>query len=87
MSALVHGLPVVTVPLGSDQPWHGANTTRLGLGETAAFPEATPEQLASALTTVLADPGYRERAAAYSDELRALPSEADAATRLVELVR
>lgn len=85
MSALVHGIPLVVLPLGSDQPWNGANTKALGLSEVVEFEGATPPAVAAALTKVLEDPGYRERVVAYRDELHALPTMADAAARVVEV--
>jgi UDP:flavonoid glycosyltransferase YjiC (YdhE family) len=42
MSALVHGIPLVVVPLGSDQPWNGANTKALGLSEVVEVADARP---------------------------------------------
>jgi UDP:flavonoid glycosyltransferase YjiC (YdhE family) len=87
MGALAHGLPLVIMPLGSDQPWHAANAKRLGLGEVVEFEGATPAMVADALTRVLGDPGYRERAGAYRDELLAMPTMSEVAPRIVEALR
>jgi UDP:flavonoid glycosyltransferase YjiC (YdhE family) len=86
MLSLAHGVPVVIMPLGSDQPWNGANCQALGLGEVVAFHDASPAAVVGAISRVLDDPGYRARAAAYREELRSLPPMADAARRITELV-
>jgi UDP:flavonoid glycosyltransferase YjiC (YdhE family) len=85
MLSLAHGVPVVVIPLGSDQPWHGANTQTLGLGEMVAFEGITAGAVRTAVTTVLEDPGYRQRATAYRDELLALQPAAEAARWITEL--
>lgn len=85
MSALLHGVPLVTMPLGADQPWNGGNTARLGLGRVVEFEGVTPVRVADAITTVLGDPAYRAGASAYADELRALPGWDEAAARVAEV--
>ena len=87
MGALVHGLPMVVVPLGSDQPWHGANLRGLGVGEIVPFDDATPARIHRALSQVLAVPSYRQRAEAYREELLALPTMADAAVAIAQVAR
>jgi UDP:flavonoid glycosyltransferase YjiC (YdhE family) len=84
MAAIVHGVPVVIMPLGSDQPWHAEHCQRLGLGEAVAFESAGPADVASAVRRVLEDPGYRDRVAAYAGELRALPTMAEVVADLAE---
>jgi UDP:flavonoid glycosyltransferase YjiC (YdhE family) len=85
MMSLAHGVPVVVIPLGSDQPWHGENTQLLGLGEMVPFEGITPADVRTAITTVLEDPAYRQRVNAYRDELLALPPAAEAARWVTEL--
>jgi UDP:flavonoid glycosyltransferase YjiC (YdhE family) len=86
MMALRHGLPLVVMPLGSDQPWHAANAERLGHGRNITFSEATAADVTAAVTAVLNDPSYRERARSFSDELDAMPTLDDAAARIEALV-
>jgi UDP:flavonoid glycosyltransferase YjiC (YdhE family) len=85
MMALAHGIPVITMPLGSDQPWNAANCRALGLGEVVDFEGVTPQALVAAVRGVLDDPAYRERVRAYRDELLALPTMEAAAARIVEV--
>jgi MGT family glycosyltransferase len=70
-AALAHGLPLVCLPIGRDQPdnaarvaWHGA-----GLRLT---PKASPPRIRAAVETVLGDPAFtaaaRRLAAAFRDE-------------------
>jgi len=86
MMALRHGLPLVVMPLGSDQPWHAAQAERLGHGRAVTFGEATAADVAGAVTSVLDDPPYRERARSFAAELDAMPTLADAASRIEALV-
>jgi UDP:flavonoid glycosyltransferase YjiC (YdhE family) len=86
MMALRHGLPLVVMPLGSDQPWHAANAERLGHGRNITFGEATAADITAAVTAVLDDPSYRERATIVRRELDAMPTLADAAARIEALV-
>lgn len=85
MSALLHGVPLVTIPLGADQPWNAANVARLGVGEVVEFEGVTPAHVADPVRRVLDDPTYRHRARAYSEELFALPDWDEAAARVVEV--
>lgn len=59
--ALLHGVPLVTVPGGGDQ-WEIANrVVRQGSGRLIR--PLTAESLSAAVAAVLADPGYRDAAA------------------------
>jgi UDP:flavonoid glycosyltransferase YjiC (YdhE family) len=57
-TALAGGVPMVCVPQGRDQPVNAARVQELGAGLMVA-PDASPEALAQAVRTVLADPGFR----------------------------
>jgi UDP:flavonoid glycosyltransferase YjiC (YdhE family) len=69
--ALTHGVPLLCLPLGRDQPFVAGRVAAVGGGLTVP-PESGPEALISALTTLLGDDGYRERARRMADEIAAL---------------
>lgn len=73
MAALGQGLPVVVVPISADQPANAARCLALGLGETIAPDDLTPERAHEAVLAVLAEPTYRANAARIRAEMAALP--------------
>ena len=77
-AALTAGLPVVVLPQLFDQIWHGRRVEDLGVGIMVT----RPDRVAAAVTRLLRDPGYRERARALAGSLR--PE--DGAGALVEAV-
>lgn len=84
-TALGHGLPLVMLPLGADQPLVARQVARLGVGLVLGPTERTPEAIRTAVRTVLADPVYRTNAARIRDEIAALPGTAYAVTLLERL--
>jgi MGT family glycosyltransferase len=82
MGALSFGVPLVITPLGADQPQHAHRCQALGVGEMLLPGQVTLPALTGALTRVLRDPGYTQRARAFRAELEALP-DAAAAVRLL----
>jgi UDP:flavonoid glycosyltransferase YjiC (YdhE family) len=83
LGALGHGLPIVALPMGADQPWNADRVEALGLGIVLDAATATPEEIAAAIDGALGDPGMRERALALRDELEALPGP-EATVRAIE---
>jgi len=77
-AALSAGIPVVVLPQLFDQIWHGRRVERLGVGIMVT----RPSKVAAAVTTLLADPRYTERARALADKLRT----EDGAAALVDAV-
>jgi UDP:flavonoid glycosyltransferase YjiC (YdhE family) len=73
IGALAHGLPMVLIPMGADQPYNAARCAELGVARVLDAVEATPETVRAAVSTVLADPGYRHHAERLRDEIAALP--------------
>src|SRR5205814_5628085 len=59
LAALAHGLPLVMIPIGADQPDNAACCTALGVGRMIGPDERTPEAIRAAVRAVLADPTYR----------------------------
>jgi UDP:flavonoid glycosyltransferase YjiC (YdhE family) len=73
IGALAHGLPMVLLPMGADQPLNAARAEALGVAELLDAVAATPASIEHAATSVLSEPGYRRRAELIRDEIRALP--------------
>ena len=85
VGALAHGLPLVLLPLGADQPFNARRCAALGVARVLDAERATPDDVRAAAADVLADDAYRERAERIRDEIAALP-DADEAVRLLEQV-
>lgn len=64
-TALAAGVPMICVPQGRDQPLNAARVQEVGAGLTVAA-GATPETLAQAVHTVLADPQFRIQAQQFA---------------------
>ena len=60
--ALAHGVPMVVAPIRLGELAVAEQVTRAGAGIAVSFAEATPAQLAAAVTAVLDEPGYRAQA-------------------------
>jgi UDP:flavonoid glycosyltransferase YjiC (YdhE family) len=83
IGALTHGLPMVVIPMGADQPLNAARCEQLGVGIALDAVRATPETIREAVTTILENPSYRAAAERIRDEIVRLP-EPDAAVPLLE---
>jgi UDP:flavonoid glycosyltransferase YjiC (YdhE family) len=85
LGALAHGLPMVLLPIGADQPLNAARCHALGVAAVLDPLSATPETVRAAVTRVLADAGFREAAERIRDEIAALPQPEYAVTLLDRL--
>ncbi len=83
--ALVHGMPLVVAPIRLGELPVAEQVTRAGAGVAVSFSEATPAQLAAAVTAVLDEPAYRAHARLISEEFRAAGGTGAAAAHLVAL--
>ena len=83
IGALAHGLPMVVIPIGADQPRNAQRCNDLRVARVLHALEATPERVRAAASDVLADPTYRLNAEQMRDEIAALPGP-DHAVRLLE---
>jgi UDP:flavonoid glycosyltransferase YjiC (YdhE family) len=86
LGALAHGLPMVLLPMGADQPLNAARCEELGVARVIDAPDATAATIREAADSVLTDPGYRLRATRFADELAALPGPEQAVALLERLV-
>jgi UDP:flavonoid glycosyltransferase YjiC (YdhE family) len=83
--ALVHGVPLVVAPIRLGELPVAEQVRRAGAGIAVSFSQATPAQLAAAVTAVLDEPAYRARARRISEEFRAAGGTSAAAAHLVAL--
>jgi UDP:flavonoid glycosyltransferase YjiC (YdhE family) len=74
LGALSYGLPVVVLPLGADQPGNADRCAATGSGRVLDAVTATSEEIAAAVSDVLANPSYREAADRLRMELEAFLS-------------
>ena len=73
VGALAHGLPMVLLPIGADQPFNAARCHDLHVGRVLNPVEATPEDVQRAATSVLEDATYRQNAKRLQAEIASLP--------------
>lgn len=83
MAALVHGLPMVIVPLSADQPGHAASCRGLGVAEATTLDGATAPWIRRSVCRVLDDPSPRTAAERFAEQLIAMRP-IEGATGLVE---
>jgi MGT family glycosyltransferase len=62
LESLAHGVPMVAIPIGYDQPGVAARIAHHGTGEFIEVDELTTDRLRVLIQKVLRDPSYRERA-------------------------
>lgn len=85
LAALAAARPMVIVPLAADQPDNADLCERAGVGRTVALETLTADTVRNALAEVLAQPTFRERAAAVAAEIAAMPGP-DAAMDRIETI-
>ncbi|TKC94136.1 glycosyltransferase [Polyangium fumosum] len=84
--ALLHGLPMLVVPLFGDQILNASLVERAGLGRHLPLDKATPETIRDELVALLADEPLRARARRASAEIQKLKQDKVAARALEALV-
>jgi MGT family glycosyltransferase len=77
LGGLVHGVPQVAVPRGTDQPQNAALMARTGAGLVVAPEDYAVDTVQAAVRTVTGDPAFRAAAERVRDEIAAMP-DADA---------
>ncbi|AHH97716.1 glycosyltransferase [Kutzneria albida] len=86
IGALAHGLPMVLVPMGADQPHNADRCADLGVGVVLDALLASSAEVGAAVSAVLSEPGYRFAAERLRVEIDGLPG-VEHALRLLEGVR
>ena len=82
MKAMVHGIPMVLVPWGRDQPGVAGRAEQLGIAVVVPRSACSAANLAAAVKKILNDPKYLERSQKIAYRLRNM----DAVTRAVDYV-
>lgn len=62
LEALAHGVPMVAIPIGYDQPGVAARITYRGVGEFVEIGNLTARHLSELIGKVSANPNYRAKA-------------------------
>jgi UDP:flavonoid glycosyltransferase YjiC (YdhE family) len=85
ISALAHGLPVLSIPIGGTQPFHALRSVELGVGLALTRPgqyeedlrgkrkDLSPEAVREAVDEILHAPSYRQQARRIQEEVQSLP--------------
>jgi len=84
---IAHGLPMVILPLGADQPENAARCAELGASRTLDQAQLTPEHIREVVLDVLRTPSYRQVAERLRNEFDALPGPEFAVALLERLAR
>jgi UDP:flavonoid glycosyltransferase YjiC (YdhE family) len=87
LGALAHGVPMVLIPMGADQPLNAGRCEALGVARVLDARTATPAEVREAVSAVLEDPGPRRAALRLRDEIAALPGPEHALALLERLAR
>ena len=78
LKSMAHGIPMVLVPWGRDQPGVAARAGRLGTAVVVPRPEFTVSTLTGAIRKIFNDPIYLERSQVMSCRLRKMDGVAKA---------
>ncbi len=82
LEALAWGVPLVVLPVAYDQPGVGARVEWSGVGRSIPIGRLTVARLRDAVSAVLGEPAYRERA----NRLRSTIEAADGLNRAADLI-
>jgi UDP:flavonoid glycosyltransferase YjiC (YdhE family) len=85
--ALAHGLPMLLLPMGADQPFNARRCEALGTAKVLDPVDATPKSLREAAVALLASAQYRKEAERLRTEIAALPGQETAVALLAKLAR
>jgi UDP:flavonoid glycosyltransferase YjiC (YdhE family) len=83
LGCLSAGVPLVCVPLGSDQEFNARRCASAGLGLLLSAEEVSVNAIRDAVRTVLTDPSFATKARAFADDMARRPG-ARATIRRVE---
>ncbi len=86
LGAFSHGLPLISLPMGADQPYNARRCAELGLGQTLDAVSVTPREVRKAAEQVLASVSNRRSAERLRDEINGLPGISHAVRQIEDLV-
>jgi UDP:flavonoid glycosyltransferase YjiC (YdhE family) len=78
VGALAHGVPLVLLPLGADQPLNAARCAELGVARVLEPFSVTSAEIGRAVAVVLGDPSYRRNAQRIAVEAAEQPGPEEA---------
>jgi len=84
--ALAHGVPMVLLPIGADQPANAGRCAALGVGRVLDPVRCSPGDVRDAALAVLADAACRQAVARMAREFAAMPPAVEAVPPLEALV-
>lgn len=87
IAALAHGLPMLVIAMGADQPHNAVRCEALGVARSLDPIAVTPAVIREAVQEVMGNPHYREAANVARDEIAAMPDPASAVPLLQRLAR
>jgi UDP:flavonoid glycosyltransferase YjiC (YdhE family) len=85
LAALAVGCPMVIVPLAADQPDNADRCEAAGVAQVVPLDGVSTGAVRNAIDIVVADPGYRSRAARVAAEVAAMPGPEVALDRIEAL--
>jgi MGT family glycosyltransferase len=85
LSALSHGLPLLVIPIGADQPQNAQRVQMLGVGRVLDLAHLTPDAVRQATWELLRNPHYRQNARRVQAEMASLPGPEHAVELLEQL--
>ena len=85
LDCLENGVPMVAIPIASEQPGIAMRITHLGAGTVIPLSEVNTASVGAAVRTVLTDPTYREAAQTAAREIAKLNPTTEA-VRIIEQV-
>ena len=86
MGTLSHGLPMVVIPLGADQPQTAARIDSLGAGRVVLETDVTPATIQATAREVMDNPEYRAGSSRLQAEIDTLPGPGTAIPLIEALV-
>jgi hypothetical protein len=85
-TSLAYGVPALVIPnMAADQPYLGERIQQLGAGRNLPY-DAEPDQINSAVRTILQDDSYHQAARELQATILATPGTARAADRIEDIV-
>lgn len=84
LDCLAAGVPMVTIPIASEQPGIAMRLERLGVSKVIPLVDASAEAILTATQQVLTETSYRQAAEAIAQTLANMKSANDRAAELVE---
>jgi UDP:flavonoid glycosyltransferase YjiC (YdhE family) len=85
LGALAHGLPMLLLPLGADQPLNAARCEAIGAARVLDAVTAAPHEISAAIAALLESATHRGAAEAVRHEIATMPEPEAAIARVAKL--